>query len=342
MYDVEDVKWTKDFFRNKLMKKKNVIGLGCGLRYKNDILTDDLCLITYVQKKEKMEVLSEDDLVPSYIGGVNTDVIEIGRPVIHQSRLDKWRPAPGGVSIGHYAITAGTFGVVVKDATSNELLILSNNHVLANSNSAPIGDLILQPGPADGGDTYSDVIGRLNRFVKINFDDGSGNGSECPFANYVVKGLNFIAEKVFKSDHRVYAEKMSVSTNTVDAAAAKPNEDSDINSNILDIGVVKKTKAAALGMKVKKSGRTTGFTQGTVTSIDTIIQVGYGAGKVATFEKQIVTSSMSKPGDSGSLLVEDLEDAGEGAAIGLLFAGSDTITIHNPIDEVFNLLRLKF
>jgi len=25
-----------------------------------------------------------------------------------QARTDKWRPAPGGVSIGHYAITAGT------------------------------------------------------------------------------------------------------------------------------------------------------------------------------------------------------------------------------------------
>ena len=68
----------------------------------------------------------------------------------------------GGVSIGHYAITAGTPGAFVKDKTTAETLILSNNHVMANSNDASIGDAILQPGPADGGKSPQDRIAALH------------------------------------------------------------------------------------------------------------------------------------------------------------------------------------
>lgn len=80
------------------------------------------------------------------------------RPIPHISR-QKIRPARGGVSIGHYRITAGTFGCLVKDNAGLEY-ILSNNHVLANSNNARQGDPIYQPGPYDGG-TPNDEIARL-------------------------------------------------------------------------------------------------------------------------------------------------------------------------------------
>lgn len=53
---------------------------------------------------------------------------------------------PGG-SCGHYKITAGTLGGFVEDDEHH--YILSNNHVLANSNFCFGDDPILQPGPAD-------------------------------------------------------------------------------------------------------------------------------------------------------------------------------------------------
>ena len=81
-----------------------------------------------------------------------------------------------GISIGHYSITAGTFGAVVRDAATNARLILSNNHVLANSNSGSKGDTILQPGRYDGGKDPQDRIAELERFVTINWKGGDGGG----------------------------------------------------------------------------------------------------------------------------------------------------------------------
>ena len=71
----------------------------------------------------------------------------------------------GGLSIGHYAITAGRLGGVVR--RGQDTLIVSNNHVLANENRGVEGDPILQPGRYDGGKGDKDVIARLDSFVKV-------------------------------------------------------------------------------------------------------------------------------------------------------------------------------
>ena len=80
-------------------------------------------------------------------------------------RKTKRRPCPGGVSVGHYQITAGTLGCWVKK--NDQWMLLSNNHVLANVNQAKIGDPIYQPGVYDGG-TADDELGKLYEFVPID------------------------------------------------------------------------------------------------------------------------------------------------------------------------------
>ena len=95
--------------------------------------------------------------------------------------------------------------------------------------------------------------------------------------------------------------------------------------------------AAALGMAVRKSGRTTGFTTGQITVLDTTVSVSYGVGRTANFEGQFVSGPMSQGGDSGSLLVA----ADSLKAVGLLFAGSNQATIFNPIQDVLNLLQIE-
>jgi hypothetical protein len=82
---------------------------------------------------------------------------------------ERWPlPVPIGVSIGHPAITAGTIGARVTDGVN--VLALSNNHVLANSNLASIGDAALQPGTFDGGSVAAgDAIGTLYDFEPIHF-----------------------------------------------------------------------------------------------------------------------------------------------------------------------------
>ena len=95
-------------------------------------------------------------------------------------------------------------------------------------------------------------------------------------------------------------------------------------------------KSAILGMKIKKSGRTTGITTGEITQVDVTVNVQYGEGKIATFEDQIMAGPISKGGDSGSAVLTE-----DNYLCGLLFAGSDEVTICNRIENVFELLNIR-
>jgi hypothetical protein len=105
---------------------------------------------------------------------------------------------------------------------------------------------------------------------------------------------------------------------------------------ILGIGTVKGTVLPELGMKVQKSGRTTGLTHSTIRAIHAIVNVDYN-GKILKFKDQILTNSFDQGGDSGSLVLDE-----QNRAVGLLFAGSDEFTVLNPIDRVLDLLDIRF
>ncbi len=303
----------------------NVVGFGRGLRTIGGVLQSDPVTVVLVQEKLSVMMLGRDNLLPP-----DVDVLEVGviRALsIHRQRV---RPAPGGVSIGHFNITAGTLGTRVFDGPIR--LILSNNHVLAMSNDASKGDAIYQPGPIDGG-TAADLIAQLERFVPINFGDGGG-GSGLADA---LASIGNVILGIFGISCQLIADCSDGGViNLVDAALALPLDDADLSDDILGIGPVQGTMPARLGMEVRKFGRTTALTQGVVQVIDAVVNVSYGDGKSATFDQQIITSAMSQGGDSGSLLVHGSENK----AVGLLFAGSDQATIHNSIGNVLAELQV--
>ncbi len=328
-----EVKRIKEQHKNSILAKPNVVGVGTGYKQVTGTDTQELCVVALVRRKMPRTALSPEALVPEEIGGIPTDVRQVGEIRALQARTDKWRPAPGGVSIGHFQITAGTFGCVVRDAATNDRLILSNNHVLANSNSGAPGDPILQPGPVDGGTVANDSIGLLERFCPIAFSTEPGS---CDIAAGFAAFGNVVAGLV-GSSHQVYVAKNNpAATNLVDAAVARPLSDDLILDEVLEIGAISGTTLPVLGMQVRKSGRTTELTTGTVTVLDATVNVNYGEGRTAQFEDQILTSAMSQGGDSGSCLV----DAESTLAVGLLFAGSDQVTIHNPIQAVLDCLEV--
>jgi hypothetical protein len=159
------------------------------------------------------------------------------------------------VSIGLFQITAGTLGCVVRDRRSGVRLILSNNHVLANSNNASPGDPILQPGPYDGGSQDRDVIARLERFVKLQFTTAPGT---CGIAQTVADFLNWLAGLAGSSHRLDVFQFQPQATNQVDAAVARPDDDNLVLDEILEIGEPSGTLPAVLGMAVRKSGRRPG------------------------------------------------------------------------------------
>lgn len=335
MANVQAISEVRQKRQYAILKKANVIGVGVGLKETDGKWTEDLSLKVLVEDKLPIAALSAKDLIPKQVDGVLTDVQPVGKIYAFQNPVSRHRPAFPGISIGHYAITAGTFGAVVRDAQSNQRLILSNNHVLANSNGAAKGDAILQPGRADGGKDPQDVIAYLERFVKIQWKGGGGNGDDddkCPIAAFFQSLLNMFAS-ASGSKTRLKQVKLAA-VNLVDAAVARPVNNDIIKDDIMKIGQVAGTRQAEVGLKVRKSGRSTGYTEGTIHTLDATIEVGYG-NTIAVFEQQILTNDMSDPGDSGSLIVSE-----DNKAVGLLFAGSTSVTVINPIAAVLSLLNI--
>jgi len=236
--------------------------------------------------------------IPKTLDGVAVQVVITGKFYALSATGRYERPVPIGVSTGHPDITAGTIGCRVKDAQGN-VYALSNNHVYANENLASIGDNVLQPGTYDGGVDPDDAIGTLEVFEPIVFHPRR--------------------------------------TNTIDAAIALTT--TDMLDNATPTGGYGTPSSTIrtdnlLDLPVQKYGRTTGLTTGVITDISVTVRVGYST-RSAIFVNQIIITpgTFSYGGDSGSLIVTD--DPAKNP-VGLLFAGSSTMTVANPIDAVLS------
>jgi hypothetical protein len=209
----------------------------------------------------------------------------------------------------------GTLGSLVRDTSGNQY-ILSNNHVLARANAGKAGEVIMQRGYVDTVPVCSKTgtinVANLTKFVTLNFTGGN---------------------------------------NTVDAAIAKVIS-GQVNTagTILQVGNLSKTTVnPSLNLAVEKSGRTTSETKGKIASINVSVTVsGYGpcgmGTKTAKFISQFLinSSTFSAGGDSGSLIVTQPGVGKLPNPVGLLFAGSSTSTIGNPIKSVLTALGVSF
>ena len=328
--DLNRIRSILNTHRRQLLDKANVVATGIGYKVTGDAKTDRLCIVCSVKEKIPAARLSAQEMIPSAVDSTPTDVIQTGIIRALQVPTDRFRPAPGGVSVGHVAITAGTLGCWV--TKNGQKVMLSNNHVLADSNAADIGDAILQPGPFDGGSFPQDHIADLTQFVPISFQ---GEPSGCQFANAVISVFN-LGCRVIGSNTRYQVTKIQAEDNLVDAAIATPLNPADINDEIFNIGPIQGTVSGELGMAIKKSGRTTGFTTDEIQQVDVTANVQYGAGQVAVFSDQLLAGAMSQGGDSGSAVLDD-----GNRLTGLLFAGSESTTIINRIENVFSALGIS-
>ncbi|MCC6566942.1 MAG: hypothetical protein IT298_14375 [Chloroflexi bacterium] len=361
-------------FESQILSKPNVVGVAVGLTETEGVWTDTIALVALVERKLPLTALSAEARIPRQIDSIPTDVYEVGQLKALQllPPTSRFRPTiPPGVSIGHFAITAGTLGAVVKDRITGEKLLLSNNHVFANSNDAQVGDSILQPGPADGGQNPGDAVATLERYVPLRYIEDADNplpdpGNPTPTPNPQPGGCNAAVSalvaltntiaRIGGSDRRVVetassqaatasaavtAKAHAAVDNALDAALAKPNDPTAFSTDIRHIGTITGTKAPQIGMAVRKAGRTTDYTQSMITLLNATVNVGYvtvRGPRTARFTGQIIAQPFSQGGDSGSLVV----DGAENKAVGLLFAGSAMATIFTPIDVVLAALNATF
>lgn len=343
----------------------NVVGFGHGVKWIDGEPTGEPAVIVFVTQKVPESMLPERDVIPSQMDdGTPTDVVAVGHVAaqrqqrksgrtedrsvtygpdggmseqlagLSQPMLEelsglgafepqllkrRMRPCPAGFSVGNVRVTAGTLGSVVYDflpgasvdppgpglGVPAKFYILSNNHVLADSNRAQLGSAIVQPGIFDGGQDPADRIATLERFITIQFAPQiplERHNNVVDAALGTVEFQDATRETYFSGAPRAWRRKANV----------------------------------AVGDLVKKTGRTTNISFGRIIAVDATIDVNYGTAGTARFKDQILTTNISAGGDSGSL-VTSLDNV----ALGLLFAGSSTVTVLNHLENVRALLRVE-
>jgi hypothetical protein len=313
--------------RDRLMRIPDVVGTGVGIG------SDGLPVIKVFTARHDVRGIPEWlELTPVHVETTGRFYALRGETCDSTGEklctvAERWPlPVPTGVSVGHPAITAGTIAARVTDGTN--VYVLSNNHVLANVNQASIGDPILQPGPYDGGTVY-DAIANLSDFQPIAFCDvffiwlicDQTNTIDAAIAESEPAKLGFATPLGEFGSLKGYGAPSS----TLHPAYGNPGTIGDENL------------ASLLGIGVQKYGRGSGWTTGSINTINATVDVCYdeNCNNIARFTDQLIVTpgTFSAGGDSGSLVVTN---DGLKQAVGLLFAGSNTQTIINRIDLVLN------
>jgi hypothetical protein len=277
------------------------------------------CLVVYVAERtspDQVQALVAEAAgvsASALASSVPTRGVRVGIIDAQPHRFRARPQAPAGASVGHPRITAGTIGALVTGRSAprdKRMLILSNNHVLANVNDAGFGDPIIQPGPTDGGVSPADQVGVLDRFVTINFDK----------PNYVDAATAWCWPDRVRRDH-------------VFLSGGSPQYFQMGSTPIVPV----------LEMAVTKSGRTTQVTTGRITGIGGTVNVNYAGGRTAHFQDVISITGhsgfFSQGGDSGSVI---MTNNAERRPVGLLFAGGGGTTFACRIERVLDALDIRF
>lgn len=264
---------------------------------------------------------------------VQTGPIALGSSGGNDNDYDTYQDASGQSYVADCC--GGTLGALVQDSKQDQY-ILSNNHVLAESDQGHIGDTIDEPGMIDDGCIPISHAGSTLRPVGT--------------LKYVVP----LASKQTNVDAALAAVVPgSVDPNGNILQLASPTHPASAGDMIGSAppmaGDGEVLTAANLnGLRLAKSGRTTGLTCSTVAAVDLSVKVDYFKDcaetqpyytKIFTGQIGIAGDRFSDSGDSGALVV----DAANAQPVGLFFAGGTDgqghgLSIANPIGDVLREL----
>lgn len=235
-------------------------------------------------------------------------------------------PIPLGTSGGNLKDTSvsgqltfccgGTLGSLV--SRGGRLFILSNTHVLARSDLAVPGETIVQPGLVDTrcSSTGSNLVASLSQF--FNLETGPAPRVDAAIAEVAGNAVDALGTIL----------QLGGTTSGNQPTDGTPNPGPGV--------------APAIGRQVAKSGSATGITCSSILAIDVTANIQYEKGcSTGTIFNVTYTNQVDVPGvgfsaegDSGSLIVtQDTADP-----VGLLYGGSDTDTIANPVADVLSQL----
>ena len=311
----------------KIRGKRNVVGYSKKLRkrIKDGEEVEEEVIRIYVSQKVDHSSLSLRDLIPGEIDGVPTDVVEIGEmkalDAHPQAHVTRTRPLVAGISIGNWAITAGTLGWFFEDA-AGRVALGSNAHVFADDPLTPSSEetRIVQPGRADQGRVPEDVVATYLWHQPLA-------GSECTLSNVVAGLLNGVSSLLGR---KTRFELSLFEKAKIDFGVAEPTVDYEIRlqtaeecEGFVGLGfagsdqssflckaehieaagwspVDKEIVPVTVGDQIHKVGRTTEYTTGRVLDDSAYGRVSYGGVSFVEFDDVILTTKMLEGGDSGS------------------------------------------
>ena len=311
MPSIEELIRRKNDVEAQFLAMPGVTAVDVGYKEVGGVLTDRLAIRVHVQKKGGR--IPADQRVPAEVDGIVTDVLErtyelqIAEQAIDVTAMadtTHYATLQGGVSMGPSRVINGSIfaGTLGAIVVDNT----TNAHVaLTNFHVACV-------------DASWHVGDRMVQPSRID----TGTVPTDEFGAIVRATLS---------------ANVDGSVISIDAGRANA-------CTIAEIGNVAGTKVATLGANVRKRGRTTGLTYGSIDGISATVNINYGSTiGVRTLSNQVSVRAdttrnplFSDHGDSGSVIVDD-----QGFVVALLFAGSGTSTIGNPIAAVLAELNVS-
>ena len=310
MSSIAELVAIKERVEAEYLARPGVNGIDVGYKVVGGVQTEEVAIRVHVEKKKAS--VPKAQLVPATIDGAVTDVLErnyqlqvVREPMDFSAQADTTHYATlqGGISIGPSRAIGGFVFAGTLGAIVTDN-VSGQKAAVTNFHVACV----------DSGWHVGDRQVQPSRG-----DTGSVPGDE----------FGAILRAVLSSH--------------VDGAVLSIDAGKTTAGTIVDIGTVNGTKPATLGMAVRKRGRTTGLTHGSVDGLSLTVSVDYGDGlgvHTLTDQVSIATDTAQNPlfsdhGDSGSVIVDST-----GAVVALLFAGAGTNTVGNPIASVLSELNI--
>jgi len=329
------IRAVKSSVEDELLARPEVTAVDIGEKVTKGQPTGRRAIVVYVKRKQPLSKLSPSEVIPKEINGIPTDVVEdeivlqrtaipdgpVRRAAVRELDIlpqvdaTKYATLEGGMSMGPCRSvflsppdvpTAGNYVFVGTLGTLVKDRTSGATMALTNFHVACV----------DSGWSVGDVQCQPGRV-----DAGS-----CP------------ADRFGTLTRAVLSEHVDGSVISIDAGKTT-------NCAILEIGDVKGKATATVGMAVRKRGRTTGLTYGTVGSVDYSTSINYGDGLGTHVLKNQIrvdvdtshSTQFGDHGDSGSVVVDANNNV-----VGLHFAGntSGTLGVANPIQFVLDELNV--
>lgn len=296
---VDRAKSVKEKHADRLKRFPNVIGVGVGHEIAGGKRTGRVAIRVYVRKKLPKDQLAPDTVLPDTLDGLPVDVIE-DEFWIHQQ----------------------------PPITLEERVVA---HTFLRGGIS-IGNLLLGGAGTLGVSVFDNRTGQ--EMLLSNWHVLCGSDTCQPREPIIQPGA---FDNGAQADLVAELVRAVLSAN-VDAAIAQPLGQRPLFKEVWDLGFVETSGVAQLGSVLRKSGRSSGFTSGTVSDISADVDVNGYPGGAHHFIDQIVIdgSFISIPGDSGSVWVDEATHV-----VGLNFAGSPSRAIANHIDAVFAQLDIN-